>query len=47
MLAELWADMMHSTPQGMVGVSLIAIYFAIIVSTAFYRIKKGDHLEHH
>ncbi|UZP69039.1 hypothetical protein N1030_08750 [Desulfovibrio mangrovi] len=47
MVAELFANMMHSTPQGMVGVSLIFIYFVIIVSTAFYRIKKGEHLDHH
>lgn len=46
MVAELFENMMHSTPQGFVGVSLIFIYFVIIVSTAFYRIKKGDHLHH-
>ena len=47
MLAELWHNMMHSTPQGVVGVGLIGIYFVVIVSTAFYRIKKGEHLDHH
>ncbi|GFM37111.1 hypothetical protein [Desulfovibrio psychrotolerans] len=47
MLAELFDNMMHSTPQGFVGVSLIFIYFVFIVSAAFYRIKKGEHLDHH
>jgi hypothetical protein len=47
MLAELWNNMMHSTPQGFVGVSAIFIYMGIILVTAFYRIKKGDHLDHH
>ncbi|AEL79448.1 hypothetical protein Dde_4042 [Oleidesulfovibrio alaskensis G20] len=46
MLTELFHNMMHSTPQGFVGVSLIFIYFAIILYTAFYRIRKGEHLDH-
>ena len=40
MFNELVSNAMHSTPQGFVGVSLI------FVSTAFYRIKKGDHMHH-
>lgn len=47
MLAELWSNMMHSTPQGFVGVGLIGVYFVVIVSVALYRVKKGDHLDHH
>ncbi len=47
MLCELVENALHSTPQGFVGVSLIFFYFALIVCTAIYRSKKGDHLEHH
>lgn len=46
MLSELVSNAMHSTPQGFVGVTLIFLYFCLIVSTAFYRIKKGDHMHH-
>ncbi|MEG6506562.1 hypothetical protein ACR4XJ_09245 [Nitratidesulfovibrio sp. D1] len=46
MLNELIQNAMHSTPQGFVGVSLIAIYFCVIVAAAFYRIGKGDHMHH-
>jgi hypothetical protein len=46
MLNELIESAMHSSPQGFVGVSLIAIYFCVIVATAFYRIGKGDHMHH-
>lgn len=42
MFNELVSNAMHSTPQGFVGVSLIFVYFCVIVATAFYRIKKGD-----
>ncbi len=47
MVTELFENMMHSTPQGFVGVGLIFFYFVVIVSAAFYRIKKGEHLDHH
>jgi len=40
MLGELFEGMMHSTPQGFVGVGLIFIYFVVIFSTAIYRVKK-------
>lgn len=46
MFEVLFENAMHSTPQGFVGVSLIAIYFCVILSTAIYRIRKGEHLEH-
>lgn len=47
MISELIQNAMHSSPQGFVGVSLIGIYFCVIVVTAFYRIRKGDHLGGH
>lgn len=43
-LPELLTNMGHSTPQGFVGIGLIAVYFCIIAYYSFYRIKKGDHL---
>jgi len=46
-LVELLENALHSTPQGFVGVSGIWIYMAVIVVTAIYRIRKGDHLGHH
>lgn len=36
MFNELVSNAMHSTPQGFVGVSLIFVYFCVIVATAFY-----------
>jgi len=45
-LSELWTNAMHSTAAGFLGVSAIFIYMACIVGTAFYRIKKGDHMHH-
>ena len=46
MLGELIVNMLHSTPQGCLGVTLIGIYFIAIVGTALYRIRKGEHLHH-
>ncbi len=45
-LTELWHNMLHSTAAGTVGVIGIWTYMAIIVVTALYRIKKGDHMHH-
>lgn len=45
-LNELIHNAMQSTPQAYVGVSLIFIYFVVILAVAFYRIKKADHLHH-
>ena len=42
MFNELVSNAMHSTPQGFVGVSLIFVYFCVIVATAFYR-KRRSH----
>ncbi len=47
MFSELVNNAMHSTPQGFLGVGLIFFYFVLIVLAALYRIKKGEHLEHH
>jgi len=41
MLGELLKDMAHSTAQGTVGVSLIFIYLAWIITVAFIRIHQG------
>jgi len=46
MLSELLHNAMHSTAAGFVGVSLIFAYFVLIVSTAFYRIGRGEHMSH-
>ena len=46
-VSELVVTALHSTPQGYVGVSLIFIYFAVIVGAAAMRIKRGDHISHH
>ncbi len=41
---ELAKNALHSSPQGYLGVSLIFIYFVVIVGTALYRIKQhGGH----
>lgn len=45
-IAELWENMLHSTAAGTVGVIGIFAYMAVILCTAFYRIKKGDHMDH-
>ena len=47
MIGELFHGMTESTPQGMVGVSLIFIYLAWIVTIALYRIKQGKQEDHH
>ena len=41
MLNELVASAMHSSAQGFVGVTLIAVYFCLIVGTALYRIRRN------
>lgn len=39
------ANLSHSA-DAWVGVGLIGVYFVWMVSMAFMRIKKGDHLHH-
>lgn len=46
-ISELVSNMTQSTPQGFVGVSLIFIYFAIMMAAVVYRIRRGDHVAHH
>lgn len=41
---ELMAAIPHTSLQGRVGMTLIAVYFVVIVATALLRIKKGEHL---
>ncbi len=47
MIGELIKDMAHSTTQGTVGVSLIFIYLAWIITVAFIRINQGKKEGHH
>lgn len=47
MFGELLKDMAHSTAQGTVGVSLIFIYLAWIITVAFIRIQQGKKEGHH
>ncbi len=46
LFGELIDGVLHSSPQGVVGVGLIFIYFAIMMTAIVYRIKKGEHLDH-
>lgn len=46
MIGDLIHNAMQSSPQGFVGVSLIFIYFAVMMYTVAYRIKKADHMKH-
>ena len=45
--SELVETALQSTPQGFVGVSIIFVYFAIIIGAAAMRIKRGEHMTHH
>ncbi|MDR3640684.1 MAG: hypothetical protein P4L39_05125 [Humidesulfovibrio sp.] len=47
MLGELLKDMATSSSQGTVGVSLIFIYLAWIITVAFIRIHQGKKEGHH
>lgn len=47
MIAELVENMFHSSAAGTVGVIGIFTYMAVILCSALYRIKKGEHLDHH
>lgn len=46
MLDELIASAVQSSAQGVVGVSLIVLYFILITGTAVYRIRKAEHMKH-
>lgn len=47
MIGELIKDMSHSSTQGTVGVALIFIYLAWIITVAFIRIQQGKKEGHH
>jgi hypothetical protein len=46
MISELVNNAAHSTPQGLVGVGIIFLYFFVMMGAIVYRIKKGEHMEH-
>ena len=46
-VSELVTNMGHSTDQGFFGVTAIYIYMAIIVTTAFVRIRQSLKNDHH
>ncbi|EHJ47890.1 hypothetical protein DFW101_1883 [Solidesulfovibrio carbinoliphilus subsp. oakridgensis] len=46
-VSELVTNMGHSTEQGFFGVTAIYIYMAIIVATAFVRIRQSLKHDHH
>ena len=39
-------SVVHSTPQGLLGVAIIFIYFAVMLLAIAIRIKKKDHMHH-
>ena len=43
---ELMAAIPETSLQGRVGMGLVGVYFVVIVLTALYRIRKGEHLHH-
>jgi hypothetical protein len=43
---ELFVSRLSFSPDAVVGVSLIGIYFVWMISMALMRIKKGDHMHH-
>ncbi|GAB7081979.1 hypothetical protein [Megalodesulfovibrio paquesii] len=45
-LSELWHNMLQSTLPGTLGVIGIFTYMGLILTTAMYRIFKGDHMHH-
>ena len=45
-MGTLISNAMHSSAQGFVGVTLIFVYFAVMMAAIVYRIKKADHMEH-
>lgn len=47
MLSMLFDSIAHASAQGIVGTAVIFIYFAVMISTIAYRVKKGDHVSHH
>jgi len=46
-LNELVESAQHASPQAMTGVGLIFFYFLLILCVSAWRIRRGEHLEHH
>lgn len=46
-VTELVHNAMHSSGEGFIGVSAIFVYFVIIVTVAFKRIKQLKAADHH
>lgn len=46
-ISELISNMMTSSPQGFVGVSLIFFYFVVMMAAVALRIKRADHVSDH
>lgn len=44
MFGTLISDVMHSTPQGFVGVGCIFIYFIVMIAAIIYRVRRGEHV---
>ncbi|MCJ2164104.1 MULTISPECIES: hypothetical protein [unclassified Pseudodesulfovibrio] len=47
MIGELLSGMAHSSGPGFVGVSLIFIYLAWIVTIGIIRVREAMHSDHH
>lgn len=43
---NIFVSKLSSSPDAIVGVGLIGIYFAWIICMAAYRIKRGEHMHH-
>ena len=43
---DIFVHRLNFSPDAVVGVSLIGIYFVVIVWAAAMRIKRGEHMHH-
>lgn len=43
---HIFASRLSFSPDAVIGVGLIGVYFVWIVSKALSRIKQGDHMHH-
>ena len=43
---NIFVSKLSMSPDAVIGVGLIGIYFVWIVCTALYRIRRGEHLHH-
>jgi hypothetical protein len=44
---HIFAKNLSSSPDAVVGVGLIIVYFLWMMGMALLRIKRGEHLDHH